>query len=111
LEVVITVAILSTSLVFVLRGFSTILFSARLSQDMSLACLLAEEKIWDIEQGLNSGGNHSVIMQSKEFGWEYALHPAPNAPADLNQLDLTASWNGPGGRKASLEISTYLSVK
>lgn len=109
LEVVVTVAIVSLALVFVLRGFSVILSSARLSQDITLACLLAEEKIWEVENGLATSGSRSQEIQARQFGWEYRQYPETSAPAaDLVRLDLSVTWDASVARKEKLDISTYL---
>ncbi|MFA4843036.1 MAG: prepilin-type N-terminal cleavage/methylation domain-containing protein, partial [Candidatus Omnitrophota bacterium] len=49
LEVLITVAILAGAIVFVFRGFLTALSATKFSQNVTLACLLAEDKIWKAE--------------------------------------------------------------
>ncbi|MFH1191309.1 MAG: prepilin-type N-terminal cleavage/methylation domain-containing protein, partial [Candidatus Omnitrophota bacterium] len=45
-EVLITMAILVTGIVFVFRAFVTSMSSAKFSQNITMACLLAENKIW-----------------------------------------------------------------
>jgi len=103
-------AILSVALVFVLRGFSVIMRAARLSQDISLASLLAEEKAWEIgNSGAPAAG--SVFLQGREFFWDCTKTPgSPQAP-DLGRLELTITWQEPAGAKDRLSISTYLSVE
>jgi len=113
LEVIITVAVISTALVFVLRAFTTVLFGARLSQDMTLACLAAENKLWEIEQAPSTGAAYpdkegAQIIQDKEFKWSYKLLPGPQAK--LLELDLAISWRQHAGLEGKIDIATYLST-
>ncbi|MDP2904881.1 MAG: prepilin-type N-terminal cleavage/methylation domain-containing protein [Candidatus Omnitrophota bacterium] len=114
LEVIITVAVFSTALVFVLRAFTTVLFGARLSQDMTLACLAAENKLWEIEQAPSTGAAYpdkegAQVIQDREFKWSYELFPSSYAL--LSELDLAISWRQHAGREAKVDIATYLKIK
>ena len=113
LEVIITVAVFSTALVFVLRAFTTVLFGAQLSQDMTLACWAAENKLWEIEQAISTGAAYpdregTQVIQDKEFRWDYEL--LPGSYVKLSELDLTISWRQHAGKEGKIDIATYLSA-
>lgn len=95
LEVLITVAILSTAIVFVFRAFTTVLSSVRFSQNITLACLLAEDKLWEIEekqkQSQDPIGSESGTekIQNQDFLWSYTTSKL--ADYDLIELNLTVN--------------------
>lgn len=95
LEVMITVAILSTAIVFTLRAFATVLSSVRFSQNIALACLLAEDKMWEAqvrqkenEESLEPTSGKETI-QGRDFNWDYEATKIP----DLNLIDLKFNVN------------------
>lgn len=114
IEVLITVAILSTSIIFLFRSFTVSLSSAKFSQDITLGCFLAEEKIWDVIYAYN----HSLklpdpakeTLQNKDFNWTYSIADTDNDK--IKELKFTVSWKENAREKAwPLEVSTYLVAK
>ena len=113
LEVVITVAILSTAIVFVFRGFATVLVTVRLSQNMTLACFLAEDRLWELEVrqagSLDQLGNDrgELKMQGRDFNWSYQTTRLENSR--LIKLELGVSWKENNREKEyQMDFLTYL---
>lgn len=94
LEVIITLAILSAGIVFILRAFSASLYAAKFSQNITLACLLAEEKLWEIQE--KQGGQEFLpaqnkeTMQGRDFNWSYEA--AKLEDSELTELKFNVSW-------------------
>lgn len=116
LEVLITVAVLSTAIIFVLRSFTAALSAARFSQNIGLACYLAENKLWEIEQKQKLyyepliPEQGSQILQERRFNWAYTLSKLTDA--DLILLKVKVSWQEKAREKEySLSFSTYLLPK
>ena len=116
LEVIITVAILSTAIVFVFRAFTTVLSSVRFSQNITYACLLAEDKLWEIEEKQKESSDPLEIasgtktLQGRDFRWDYTATKI----ADLNLVDLEFNlhWQEKAREKEySLNFRTYLRSK
>lgn len=112
LEVLISVAILSTAIVVILRSFTSSLSSVRFSQNITMACFLAKNKLWEIEQKYKSDNSHlkdtgSEIIQDKNFSWKYEINDAEIQ--GLKQLKFTVSWKEKAREKEySMDFSTYL---
>lgn len=115
-EALIAAAILSTAVIFVFKSFTTVLSSVKFSQNLNLACFLAEEKMWEIENSqsyINSGmetGQGVKKIQEKDFKWRYALDKLDGS--DLVEMDCVISWQENGREKEySLDFLTYLLPK
>ena len=114
LEVLITVAILTTAITFIFRSFTASLAFAQFSQDITIACYLAEDKLWEIEQspvsGPKSSGWGSQRIQNKNFNWLYEIRDTDND--DLKELKLTVSWKENVREKEyTMEFLTYLQAR
>ena len=110
-EVLITVAILSSAVVFIFRGFTASLQAAKLSQNITLACLLAEDRLWELELRQQSklrlpDSSEPILLQNQEFNWVYEIKDAdyPN----LKELVLTVSWQESRRKNYALSFLTYL---
>lgn len=96
IEVLITVAILSGGIVFVFRAFTTSLSAANLSQNITLASLLAEDTFWQIGQMEKEkilqeiSGANVEVTQNRDFNISYEL--SPTGVEGLNKLDVSVSW-------------------
>lgn len=115
-EVLITVAILSTAIIFVFRSFTVLLSSVKFSQDLNLACFLAEGKMWEIENkqkyisSVLEPGQGVERIQGKDFTWRYGLGKLDNS--DLIEMDCSIFWQENGREEEySLEFLTYLLPK
>lgn len=88
LEVLIAVGILTTGVVFVLRAFTSALGSARLSQNVSLACYFSQQKIWECQQEKDN-----LLDQGEEnqFKWKYEIKPSDMA--NLSEMNFDISWS------------------
>lgn len=105
-EALIAVAILSTAIIFVFKSFTTLLSSVRFSQNLNMACFLAEEKMWEAESGLEPGQGVEKI-QGKDFKWRYVLGKMDDS--DLIEMDCSIFWQENGREKEySLEFLTVI---
>ncbi|MBI5873948.1 MAG: prepilin-type N-terminal cleavage/methylation domain-containing protein [Candidatus Omnitrophica bacterium] len=110
LEVLIAAGILATVVVFVFRSFSAALSATRLSQNMSLACMLVQAKVWEIESGVQALPFGSETIQNKIFNWKYEFRDT-DVPG-LRQLSLTVSWKESAREKEyTLDFLTYMLEK
>ncbi len=112
----ITVAILSTAIVFTLRAFASVLTGVRFSQDISLACLLAEDKMWEAEAKQKESkeplepASGSQTMGGRDFNWDYTA--AKIEDMDLINLEFNVSWKEKAREKEyTLDFITYLIPK
>lgn len=111
LEVLITVAILSTAIIFIFRAFTASLSSCKFSQNITFACFLAEDKLWEIEKRYKDKKSETLhpaseIMQNTEFNWDYEKQ---DIDSELKQLKFAISWQEKvRENEYSIEILTYL---
>lgn len=119
LEVIITVAILSTAIVFIFQAFTTVLSSSKFSQNITNACLLAEDKLLDIEQRQKETIGvlvHDPLSTEKigvqYFDWEFVTETIKLDNSDLIKLTFTVYWQENIRKdKYSMEFLTYLLPK
>lgn len=110
IEVLVTMAIFSTAIIFVFRAFTTSLDSVRLSQHVVLASELAQEKILETSLALKSHqsfpGSGSVTLENQKFDWRYELTDLEKNEKGLN---LAVTWKEKAGKNQHLlEIRTLL---
>ena len=115
LEVIITVAILSVAIMFIFRSFASAIASTKFSQNISLACFLAESHLWEIEQrhkdnlALPSPQGTEKI-EERGFNWDYTILDT-DIP-ELKKLKFTVSWKERLREKEySVDFFTYLAPK
>ena len=115
IEVLITVGILSTAIVFLLRSFTASIAAGKFSQDITLGCYLAEEKLWEIETAFKIVGMampevKEVEIQNRKFNWKFATaDTAP--PSDLKALKLEVFWKENMREKEyTMDFLTFLPV-
>lgn len=108
-ELLISVAVLSSGIVVVLQALLYAGRVAGLSSDMVEAAFLAEDKLQELEFKEKQGilANEPAVAEGKKdkFNWEYRLNLDPQAT--LYQLELDISWMRPE-RQESLKVATYL---
>ena len=110
LEVLITTAILATAIVFIFQAFATALRVAKFSRNISLACLLGENKLAEIEESPEAPGFYSdrEEIQGEDFSWHYET----NKLEELIELKLNISWKeSPREKDYTLDLLTYLLPK
>ncbi len=88
LEVLIAVGILTSGVVLVLRAFTSALGSARLSQNVSLACYFAQQKIWECQQEKSNSLDQG---EENRFKWKYEVKPTDMA--NLSEMNFDISWS------------------
>lgn len=115
-EVLITVGILSTAITFIFRSFTASLNSAKFSQNITLACYLAESKLFEIEQKQKNSlppienEEGSQDLQGKKFNWSYEIEQTEDP--NLIKLEFNVSWQeGVREKEYVLSFSTYLLPK
>jgi len=122
-EVMVTVAILSLGLTLILRSFTTSLSAARISQNYMLACLLLEEKMWELEEEAESTkkittepsrGEFATSNEKdkwrERFSWEIAcedLLDEEREETSLDKVTVTVAWKE-GRRERKVCLPTYL---
>lgn len=111
IEVLITVGILSSAIIFVFRSFTASLIAVNFSQNTSLACYLSENKIWEISQAYKNNldvipGSGNETVANKNFEWQYELLETDFS--DIEQFQFAVSW-ARGNKKQNyrIEFLTY----
>jgi len=112
-EVVLTIAILSLGLVFVVRSISLSMKVARAAFDYSQAVNLAYEKMFDLElksqiDNLGFGSDEGVFLDSDNFSWKYSIEPLEDETLGIVVLDI--SWKE-GARTGGFEVATYIKAE
>lgn len=120
IEVLVTVVVVSTSIVFINHAFSSSFKAAGLSNDYISAILLLEDKSFDFElnpQGLKAGElSGEDNFMGREFSWTQEVSPLEKEDLadkyeeedlELKRLKLSLRWQR---RKAerSVDILTYV---
>ena len=110
IEVLITTGILSTGIVFVFSSFTAVISAVKLSQNMTFACLLTENKMWEAQQVLASGStpqpSSTESIQGKDFKWSF--ESLDTAFPKFRQLKFGISWKETLKEKDyTLEILSY----
>jgi type II secretion system protein I len=113
IEVLIALIILTGGIVFIFRSFIISQTALGIFQDTTQACLLAEDKMLEIEEGyrknigVKDADSGEQIIQRKNFQWDYTI-VGTDASA-LKNLELVISWQGRRSEdKRSLKFFTYL---
>ena len=112
IEVIVTVAVLSTAIMFVFRSFATVLAASKIGQNMTLACLRAENELYKIEQEQrksNSPLDGKGSDAAQVFSWNYVTGKNPNW--NLMNCAFAVSWKEKKGNvPRQLQIDTFLSM-
>ena len=104
----IAVAILTTAVVFILRSFTAAIAAAKVSQNISRACILAENRLFWVENNLPVPEETEPRPQDKtEFTITQELSDADIRFPELKLLIISISWNKAANRPYSLDFLTY----
>ena len=115
-EILVTVAILSISLVMIVRSFMTSLRALEISKGFVVARLLLEEKMWQIKQqgAVTSDRDEREQFADPHGAFEYTLRTRAVegglAPQDLHEVSLTVAWRE-GRRTNEIAVVTYMAGK
>jgi len=94
IEILVTVAIVSTAIIFLLRSFTASLGAARFSQHITLACYLSEARLLDIERAFSDGAAYPAsgteTLQNERFNWNYRIRETDNP--NLKELQFSVGW-------------------
>ena len=112
-EVMVAVMILSTALVFIFRSFTTVLTAVKLSRNLTLACWLAEGKMWEAD--IKAKGSISTLnlssretIQGVEFSSVISVEQSEINSVPLKLLKCDVSWFQARDKKNNLTLFTYL---
>lgn len=116
IEVLISVAILSSAIIFIFRAFTAALSAAKTSQNIAIAVNLAENKYCaeiELKQKLGleipASGFGTETIQSRDFAWKYDLvESADPGSQGLKELKFNVAWTENIRQEPySLELQTY----
>lgn len=116
IEIMISIAILSVGLIFILQGLTKCLSILRISQDNLEASLLAEEKTNEFKiVAKQETGSFSKVTsgesQSGNIALTWGIRLTPDSEyEDLNELITTVHWKE-GRRSGASIFSTYLIIQ
>lgn len=104
----VTVTILTVGLLFILQSFSASIKATGLSQDITEACILAENKIGELEIRLAKEIDIPLEDQGKINGfiWTYSLKTLKDSGLLELNFNILAK-----NKKELLEIITYLTPR
>ena len=113
LELLIATGILSAAIVFIFRAFTTSLSVAKFSQNIILASIISENKLYQIQEKQKetnaplASEAGKEVMAKREFAWNY--ESAKLEGRELIQLKFDISWRENIKEKPyHLDFFTYL---
>ncbi len=86
LEIMVALSIMSLGLVIVIQTLASALMTVGISSRYNIAVLLAQQKLWDVQQG----GYPAPGRDSGDFGERY---PDYRWEIDVTPLQMEDSWN------------------
>ncbi len=108
LELMVSMAILSTGLLAVTRSFISSLGASDYSRQYTLACILTEEKLNELEQStdLFEETEHGSFEEPySKFSWKSEIKQSSNE--SLKHVTVTTFWKDKGKQK-KVRLSTLL---
>ncbi|MBI2870635.1 MAG: hypothetical protein HYY14_02865 [Candidatus Omnitrophica bacterium] len=110
-EVLVAVAIVSATLVFITRGFSTSLRAIRLSDGYLAATWLAEEKLESLARRFSEDNDPSILSDRGHFPRPYDSFSWKTDSEELEELplrtvELVVNWEE-GRRREEIRMDTY----
>ena len=113
LELLIAMGILSAAVVFIFRAFATSLSVAKFSQNIILATIISENKLYQIQEKQKestaplTSDSGKEVMAGREFTWSY--ESAKLEDKELIKLKFDISWQENLKEKPyAMEFFTYL---
>ena len=110
-EVLVTTAVLSLGIVFIYRGFFTLLDSFGYYRNYLRVAAFADEKLWQSQDALScfgpgagAGSSGRLNIQSKDFNWRLSVSPVE--AESLYRIDLAVNWQE-GPRTKELTRNGY----
>ena len=113
LEVMITIIILSFGLTLIIRSFMMSLRASHLAKDYTIASLLIEEKMWELERvgsveaDLDEEGEFPEPNNKFKYRLETQKKTETEEAATLNNVKLTVSWQQ-ANKSNSISVATLL---
>lgn len=110
LEVMIALLIIATSFVVLLHSRNQSIIAADYAKRMTIATLLASEKMGEVEQGgLNSSGDNSGGFEDYPgFSWHSTV--SDTAYEHMKEVRIAITWGDGAGRR-SIDLVNYVREK
>ncbi len=104
LEVLLATVILAGGLLIVLQAINRSIRGVALSRQYTIASLLAQQKLAELEAGLLSAGETEGDFGEEypDYLWEISVMGRGELDVDLEEVTLVVSWAG-----RSLSVTTY----
>jgi len=107
LEVLVSIAIISLGLIYVVRSFSSSARAVETATNFIRSVSLIEAKIWDLEaKGAIEEGRAEGEFEDEE-GYTWSLEAEGLKDTPINEVDLKVTWQGPH-RRQRVSLWTYL---
>lgn len=110
LEVILSVLIIGSVLLLVMRSYVTSLRAGQVSRGLSKACYLLEEQIFNYDvrgfgEGLKEETETEVFKDDPTYGFTMAINTIGQTKK-LNTVNMGVLW-----KRHTINIATYLKVK
>lgn len=107
LEVLVSVAVITVGLIYIIRSFSISTRAIATSRDYIKAVSLLEEKLWEFEETrqIESGEDRDYFRDDRRFTWQLSAETEEEIP--INKTQLKVFWEEKN-RKQRLSVTTYL---
>lgn len=113
LEVLLSLLIISSGIVFIIQSYSTSLRAAQVTSALTKACFILEDKLFvqDIKgfrDGIKEGDESDAVEGEKYYWFDFSAHPLDETQAKkINRVDLSVSYSK-GSLKRKVGITTLL---
>ena len=110
LEVILSVLIIGSVLMLVVRSYSVSLKACQVASGLSKACGLLEDKIFDLDikgfsEGIKEENDSGVFEGEPGYGYNISVNPMGDTKK-INKVDLQATW-----KRHTISVWTYLKFK
>ncbi|NQU73138.1 MAG: hypothetical protein HQ547_00305 [Candidatus Omnitrophica bacterium] len=116
LEVIMSVLIIASGIIFVVRAYSTSLKATETARVLTKACFLLEEKLLELDiegfkEGVEEGESSTTIEEEQHYRCNLAVWPLDDEEGlKMNKVNLSVEYRkGNQGREAT--ISTFRKSK
>ncbi len=107
LEVLVSMAIISIGLVYIVRSFSSSMRAIDTSNKFLKSVALIEEKMWEIEAaaGIEAGQDHGRFEDAEGYTWNIEAEEIEDS--NINDVKLKVEWKGPSATQR-VSVETYV---
>ncbi|MCL4514439.1 MAG: prepilin-type N-terminal cleavage/methylation domain-containing protein [Firmicutes bacterium] len=101
LEVLVAVTILGIGLTVLVEGFAAGLAVLQNTRNNSIAIILAEGKLAEVENGLVAGDSGDFAEAGEEYSrFRWTVSTEQGEPGGIRKITVTVSWDSPRGRRS-----------